>query len=73
MMRWDDYVDESLSYLKHQFQLKFYDSGHHKFFTLMSFVDIISLSYEDKKYTPRMLIACVMYLIIGGKDIMCAF
>jgi cyclin A len=25
MMRWDEYVDESLSYLKHQFQLKFFE------------------------------------------------
>ena len=39
----------------------------------MNFVDIIAMSYESKKYSPRMLIACVMYLIIGGKDIMHAF
>ena len=73
MLRWDDYVDDHLGYLKHQFQLKFYDKGSNKFFTVMNFVDVITLSYKNKKYTPRMLIACILYLIIGGKDIMCAF
>lgn len=76
MKRWDEYVDDSLSYLKQQFQLKFLDGqkpSHQKFLTFMNFVDIISMSYEAKKYTQRTLIACVMYLIIGGQDIMCAF
>ena len=41
--------------------------------TFMQFVDILSLSYHSRKYSPRVLVACVMYLIIGGKDIMCAF
>ena len=27
MKRWDTYVDDSLSYLKHQFSLKFYENG----------------------------------------------
>jgi len=39
----------------------------------MNFIDILSISYEAKQYCPRVLVACVMYLIIGGKDIMCAF
>jgi len=74
MQRWDDYVDDSLSYLKHQFNLKFFDGqSHEKFFTLMNFVDILALSHDARKYCPRMLVACVMYLFIGGKDIMCAF
>ena len=74
MQRWDDYVDDSLSYLKHQFQLKFFaDHSHEKFFTLMNFIDILSLSYDARQYCPRKLVACVMYLVIGGKDIMCAF
>jgi hypothetical protein len=76
MQRWDDYVDESLSYLKQQFHLKFYDKvkqSHSKYFTMINFVDIIAISYESKKYTPRQILACVMYLIIGGKEIMHAF
>ena len=39
----------------------------------MQFVDIVTISYESKEYSPRTLVACIMYLIIGGKDIMCAF
>jgi hypothetical protein len=39
----------------------------------MQFVDILSVSYNSKQYSPRELVACVMYLLIGGKDIMCAF
>lgn len=39
----------------------------------MNFLDAIAMSYEAKKYTPRLIIAAVMYLIIGGKDIMHAF
>ena len=78
MQRWDDYVDESLSYLKQQFQLKFFEvqstkEATQKFFTLMNFVDILALSYEGRAFCPRMLVACAMYLVIGGKDIMCAF
>lgn len=76
MSRWDEYVDESLSYLKQQFQLKFLEGSsesHQKFLTFMQFVDILTLSYESKHYSHRTLVACIMYLIIGGKDIMCAF
>jgi hypothetical protein len=39
----------------------------------MQFVDLIAISYESREYSPRTLIACLMYLIVGGKDIMCAF
>ena len=39
----------------------------------MNYVDILAICYSSKKYSPRMLIACIMYLIIGGKDIMHAF
>jgi hypothetical protein len=38
MKRWDEYVDDSLSYLKQQFQLKFFEGkkeSHQKFMTLM--------------------------------------
>lgn len=75
MQRWDDYVDSSLSYLKHQFQLKFYEEGSYsKYATLMNFVDVLSLDYDAKlEWKQRMVVASVMYLIIGGKDIMCAF
>lgn len=76
MQRWDDYVDESLSYLKQQFHLKFFDKvneGCSKFFTMMNFIDLLAISYEMRQYPPRKIIACVMYLIIGGKDIMHAF
>jgi hypothetical protein len=76
MSRWDEYVDESLSYLKQQFKLKFLEGSresHQKFLTFMQFVDIVTISYESKEYSPRTLVACIMYLIIGGKDIMCAF
>ena len=76
MKRWDEYVDDSLSYLKQQFQLKFFEGkkeSHQKFMTLMQFVDIIAISYESKRYSHRMIIACLMYIIIGGKEIMCAF
>jgi hypothetical protein len=77
MQRWDEYVENSLSYLKTQFHLKFYDKGkkesHKKFFMLMDFLDAIAMSYEAKQYSPRLLISAVMYLIIGGKDIMHAF
>jgi hypothetical protein len=76
MSRWDEYVDESLSYLKQQFSLKFLEGSslsHQKFMTFMQFVDIVTLSYESKAYSHRTLVACIMYLIIGGKDIMCAF
>lgn len=76
MKKWDEYVDNSLSYLKSQFQLKFYEGSsiaHAKYQTFMQFSDIVSLHYESKKYSQRMLTACIMYLILGGKDIMCAF
>ena len=76
MQRWDDYVDESLSYLKHQFHLKFLEGNqqsHGKYLTLMNYIDLLAISFESKRFNPRILIACVMYLIIGGKDIMCAF
>jgi len=76
MKRWDLYVDNSLSYLKYMFQLKFYDStrqGHKKFVSFMNFIDIVSMDYESKKYSQRILVACLMYLFLGGKDIMCAF
>ena len=76
MKRWDEYVDESLSYLKQQFQLKFLEGtseSHYKFITFMQFVDILSISYNSKQYSPREMVACIMYLLIGGKDIMCAF
>ena len=39
----------------------------------MQFIDIITLSGEAKSFSQRKLVACIMYLIIGGKDIMCAF
>ena len=39
----------------------------------MNFIDILAMSYDSKQYSPRILVACVMYLIIGGKDIMHAF
>lgn len=76
MQRWDDYVDDSLSYLKQQFHLKFYDKvkrSHSKYFTMINFIDILAMSHEAKQYQPRLVLACVMYLIIGGKEIMHAF
>jgi|DEB0MinimDraft_12_1074336.scaffolds.fasta_scaffold10417_3 hypothetical protein len=39
----------------------------------MNFVDMLALSYEARSHCPRILVACAMYLVIGGKDIMCAF
>ena len=54
MKRWDEYVDESLSYLKQQFQLKFFEStreSNEKYLTFMQFVDILSLSFQSKQYT----------------------
>lgn len=44
-----------------------------KYLTLMSFMDVLAMSFEAKKVCPRLLTACVMYVLIGGKDIMCAF
>ena len=76
MQRWDDYVDNSLSYLKEQFHLKFFEGGRPsfvKYFTMMNFIDLIAMSYEAKQYPPRVIVASVMYLFIGGKEIMCAF
>jgi hypothetical protein len=31
------------------------------------------MNFKTRDYPPRIIIACIMYLIIGGKDIMCAF
>ena len=39
----------------------------------MQYIDIITISGEMKSFSQRKLVACIMYLIIGGKDIMCAF
>ena len=39
----------------------------------MNFIDALTIDYRSKEFNPRKLIACIMYLIIGGKDIMCAF
>ena len=39
----------------------------------MQFVDLLAISHESKAYPQRTIIACLMYLIAGGKDIMCAF
>jgi hypothetical protein len=40
---------------------------------MMSFVDMLAVSYEAQGKPARELIASVMYLIIGGKDLMGAF
>lgn len=46
MARWDHYVDETLSYLQADFNLKFYDyscSQHRKYATVIQFVDFASM------------------------------
>jgi hypothetical protein len=76
MKEWDRYVDGSLSYLKQQFALKFYDNSRSallKYKTVMQFTDAVAIDAASHKYLPRHLIAAIMYLILGGKDIMCAF
>ena len=39
----------------------------------MQFTDAVAMDSASHKFTPRHLIAAIMYLILGGKDIMCAF
>ena len=39
----------------------------------MQFVDIISIDHKSKQFAPKLLIASLLYLMIGGKDIMAAF
>jgi len=75
MQRWDDYVDSNLSYLGEQNNLKFFQSGQSqsKFFSTMSFVDIVFLSYASKNFKPRILIASIMYIMIGSREILGAF
>jgi hypothetical protein len=46
MSRWDNYVDETLSYLKSQYDLKFYDfngKNYNKYSLIMQFVDLASI------------------------------
>lgn len=48
MKQWDQYVDNSLSYLKQQFHLKFYDNsvqGLQKYQTVMQFTDAIAIDH----------------------------
>lgn len=76
MKEWDSYVDGSLSYLKQQFALKFYDNSRSallKYKTVMQFTDAVAIDAASNQFVPRHLIAAIMYLILGGKDIMCAF
>ena len=54
MKRWDEYVDDSLSYLMQQFSLKFLEGhkeSHKKFLTFLNFVDMIAVSEESKQYS----------------------
>ena len=46
MSRWDYYVDETLSYLKTEYDLKFFDPNnvnHYKYSVMMQFVDLASI------------------------------
>ena len=74
MARWDYYVDETLSYLKSEYDLKFYNKNNHKYSVMMQFVDLLSIHEETYKFSsPRLPLAALFYLFIGGKDLMCAF
>ena len=48
MARWDYYVDETLSYLKSEYDLKFYNKNNHKYSVMMQFVDLLSI--HEKTY-----------------------
>lgn len=75
MSRWDAYVDDSLAYLKSDFDLKFYASeSTTKYAIVIQFVD--ALAMHESLWacdTVRLPLAALFYLIIGGKDLMCAF
>ena len=42
------------------------EDSYHRYRALMHFVDAINLDFSQYQYTPRELIAAVMYLVIGG-------
>ena len=75
MSRWDTYVDEALGYLKSEFALKFYEGEQYaKYAVLIQFVDVMAIHEGYTKYeTARLPLAALFYLIIGGKDVMCAY
>ena len=73
MARWDAYVDESLAYLKSDFDIKFFSERTQKYAIMIQFVDALALKEGIYKYeTIREPLAALFYLIIGGKDLMCA-
>jgi hypothetical protein len=39
----------------------------------MQFIDVLAIDLGSKKWRPRLLVSALMYIILGGKDIMCAF
>ena len=43
------------------------------FQTIIQIIDIAQMNFKTRDYPPRTIIACIMYLIIGGKDVMCVF
>ena len=69
------YVDSALAYLKSDFDLKFYDSeSTSKYAIVMQFVDALAMHERLWAYeTVRLPLGALFYLIIGGKDLMCAF
>ena len=77
MARWDHYVDETLSHLQGDFNLKFFDASgtqHRKYATVMQFVDFASMHDGIWQFeSQRLPLAALFYLIIGGKDLMFAF
>ena len=41
--------------------------------TFFQVVDIITLNYESLNYSPKYLVACVMYIVVGGPQMLGAF
>ena len=73
MARWDAYVDDCLAYLKSDFDIKFFGEKTQKYAIVIQFVDALSMLETSYKFeTMRLPLAALLYVVIGGKDLMCA-
>ena len=72
---WDTYVDNNFKYMEEAgFNIKFWGPKSERICKIfLQFTDMISMDFDQKQFEPQMLVASLMYLIIGGKDLMAAF
>ena len=72
---WDSFVDNNFKYMEEAgFNIKFWGPKSERIFKIfLQFIDMIAMDFDQKQFEPKILVASLMYLIIGGKDLMAAF